>query len=409
VKEYVIHEDKTFKVYRISKKLRKGRVVVQKIWNLIVEKKRFSLQHIKYYEGEFHKSDQINFVVGKKIVPKNGKRSSYRIMNKLDEMSKFVQRKINRILNKEFGLKFKIGRAVALNIAEHNSPAYMGLWEKPDYSMLGVIGKSLKRSIRNHCGFAGRAFIRELLKFPEHQVKEKLNTLRALKGHLTFGEVSADIKWNSCINHADFQERLKENPQILKKAILGKVDSYIVNDTFGLLSEFERERLDHGWATATDITKLHDSLSAELVKKRNANVEFPQWGLNGHTIGEYTIREPKDYHQLLDWAKYMGNCIAGYKSSILDHHVIMCGLFSGEELIYNLSIRVIDPIGIAEWPPVLESEIRFAFDQLNSRFNRGAPIKLQDKTKDFIKKLKYESEQLILRNAFSPEMPECST
>lgn len=84
---------------------------------------------------------------------------------------------------------------------------------------------------------------------------------------------------------------------------------------------------------------------------------FKPLEFDGAELGDFTIRTCKDSHQLIEWSTYMGNCVSSYRGDIIAGKVIMCGLFRGKDLAYNLSLT---PVGK-----------KFRIQQLNCRYNKG--------------------------------------
>ena len=108
---------------------------------------------------------------------------------------------------------------------------------------------------------------------------------------------------------------------------------------------------------AKKLNEYHDELANYHKKLRYQNVPFKPLEFDGAELGDFTIRTCKDSHQLIEWSTHMGNCVSSYRGDIIAGRVIMCGLFRGEDLVYNLSLT---PVGK-----------KFRIQQLNCRYNKG--------------------------------------
>jgi len=300
---------------------------------------------------------------------------SYSQLSRFKILKRGINAKINRVLNKEFGFKFKIGKPFYVNLLNQRYPLYNSLYKDPTFSMVKVFKKpSVKESIRSYCGFAGKKFLAKLFQLSESRQMEVLDTIRMFRRHLTFGEIHTNV--NSI---SGFKTKLKPlisiNPAFFKNIFIRKdmddvqdkttfalsFSSWRVEDTIKMYSEIANtidiESSPLALSKAKNPSEYHDQLANYHKKLRYQNVAFKPLEFDGAELGEFTLRTCKDSHQLIEWSTYMGNCVSSYRGEIIAGKVVMCGLFKGETLAYNLSLT---PVGK-----------KFRIQQLNCRYNKG--------------------------------------
>jgi hypothetical protein len=288
----------------------------------------------------------------------------------LNDLKKGINAKINRVINKEYGLKFKIGVPFYKNVIRLNFPHYVDLYPKPTLDMARVMTKpSVKKSIKSYCGFSGKKFLADILAEPEYKQREKLDTIRMLRKYLTFGEIDVpNIQTGAKI--AGLKELIHLNPTFFKKGLLKKEDVaqiwsrqfiILLPDTVRMYKQIagviDIESTPLALAKAKRIHEYHDALSTYHRKMEHENFPFKEYDFHDSEIGEFTVKVCKDCHELIEWSTYMSNCVTSYRSRILDGTIVMCGLFKGGTLIYNLSLKKVGK--------------KFVIDQLNNRYNRG--------------------------------------
>jgi hypothetical protein len=302
---------------------------------------------------------------------------SYSQLSIFKELKKGVNAKINRVLNKEFGLKFKIAQPFYVNLLNQRYPLYSSLYKAPTFDMVKVFKKpSVKESIRSYCGFSGKKFLAKLFQLSEHRQMEVLDTIRMFRRHLTFGEIHTTIH---PIMGVGLKTKLKPligvNPAFFKNIFIGKdtdnaqdkttfalsFSPWRVDDTIKMYTEIANtidiEATPLALSKAKKLNEYHDQLANYHAKLRYQNVPFKPLEFDGEELGEFTIRTCKDSHELIEWSTYMGNCVSSYRSEIIAGRVVMCGLFKDGDLVYNLSLT---PVGK-----------KFRIQQLNCRYNKG--------------------------------------
>ena len=389
-KEYVVCENEKGRIWRISKRLCRikhgaGFRFVSKVLHLHIAENRFwfkwsnigATTSVKEIISFSVKNGKIAITTRSNAhLPVRGSYNcSYSQLSRFKDLKRGVNAKINRVLNKEFGFKFKIGKPFYVNLLNQRYPLYNSLYEAPTFSMVKVFKKpSVKESIRSYCGFAGKKFLAKLFQLSEPRQMEVLNTIRMFRRHLTFGEVHT-----SPHRVTGFSTKLKPlidiNPIFFKNIFIGKdTDSaqdkttfalsfspWRVEDTIKMYSEIANtidiEATPLALSKAKKLNEYHDQLADYHKKLRYQNVAFKPLEFDGAELGEFTLRTCKDSHQLIEWSTYMGNCVSSYRSEIIAGRVIMCGLFKGETLAYNLSLT---PVGK-----------KFRIQQLNCRYNKG--------------------------------------
>lgn len=394
LKEYIICDNEHGRIWRVSKKLRKiksgsGFRFVAKVLHLHIFKDRFILKWSNVSETTTEKRRESFKITKNKIVPyrkAGGKHVyTYKPIMGINDLKKCTYMKINRILNKEYGFKFKIGVPTYLNMLKHSLPTYAPLYEKPDMSMACVMKRaSVKESIRAYCGFGGKKLISTLLQYPEHEQKQKLDVIKFMRKYLTFGEIDiARIRYFNA-GSTVLKEFLDKNPTLFKKflmqnppvlpvkekrdpldptEVLYQSPSWLLSDTIHLYqtisaTDIDLESTDLAFSRAKDLQKYHDALAVFQRKLRDKKVDFQQWDFDGSKIGDFTLEVCKDSHQLIEWGTYMGNCVTSYRNRIVNNEMIMCGLFKDDKLVYNLSFHIM-PNG------------KIRIDQLNCRYNKG--------------------------------------
>jgi hypothetical protein len=398
-KEHVICENEKGRIWRVYKRLCKYMGgCAAKVIDLAISKNGFSFSWTTINKGSFSKKKRLYFKVskGKIHLTKSygggtNKRytSNYKILEEFLKFKPAINTKINRILNKEFGLKFKIGKSFVHNYISQFSPIYMSLYPKPTFSMVTVMKhSSVKKNIRAYCGFSGKKLISDLLSLSEEQQRHRLDVIRIFKKYLTFGEINVkDIHWAvpvTTFGQPMAKEMLSINSTMFKKTVFVK-DSGVVNtnmtqipfatreigyiaDTISLYTQMSQimdiENSPLALSKAKKLKDYHDLLSSEHRKLKDAKVNFKQRSFDGTTIGNFTLKVCNDSHELISWSTYMGNCVSGYKTRILTGEIIMCALYDGDTMVYNLSFRK-----AADDPKKPKQKI--LIDQLNSRYNRG--------------------------------------
>lgn len=390
-KEYVVCDNEKGRIWRISKKLcriKRGRGFryVAKTLDIHIFEGRFYLKWSSIGESKSEKR-RISFKVKNgKVIPYLVKglgagqipiRYTYEPLLYLKEIKKGVNAKINRVLNKEYGLKYKIGVPFYKNVLKVAFPHYLDFYPDPKLEMAKVITKpSIKKSIKSYCGFAGKKLLADLLAYPEFVQKNKLDTIKFLRKHLTFGEI--DIPQVQTLPKTAKQSEIKKlvdlNPQFFKKYLLRDNDQKNPNhptwntplymylpDTIRMYISIAKfvdiESTTLSLAKAKNLKEYHDSLAKYHRKMQTENLPFDEYDFSDSEVGDFTIKVCKDSHELIEWSTYMGNCVSSYRERILDGKIIMCGLFRDGVLAYNLSLRKIGK--------------KFHIDQLNSRYNRG--------------------------------------
>jgi len=399
-KEYVLCENEKGRIWRISKRLCRikhgaGFRFISKVLHLHTTENRFwfkwsNISTTTTVQGTVSFSIKDGKI---KITTKNkgSYNCSYTQLAIFNNLGQKVNAKINRVLNKEFGLKFKIGKPFYINVLNQRYPLYTTLYKSPTFHMVKVFKKaSVKESIRSYCGFGGKKLISNLLQYSEYEQKQKLDIIKFLRKHLTFGEI--DVARVRYVDLADTtKEFLDKNPTLFKKFLMQDhpvppadkkkdpldfsdiiiirtdapyVASWVLADTIQTYQaithngDIDLESTDLAFSKAKDLQKYHDDLAAFHRKLRDPKVDFQRYDFDGAKIGDFTVEVCKDSHQLIDWSTYMSNCVSSYRSRILDGDIAMCGLFKDDKLVYNLSLRVTP-----------EGKIRL--DQLNNRYNKG--------------------------------------
>ncbi len=391
-KEYVLCENEKGRIWRISKRLCRikhgaGFRFVSKVLHLHIAENRFwfkwsnigATTSAKQIISFSIKNGKITLATRNHTgLPRNVVYScSYSQLSIFKELKKGVNAKINRVLNKEFGLKFKIGKPFYVNLLNQRYPLYSSLYKDPTFSMVKVFKKpSVKESIRSYCGFAGKKFLAKLFQLSEHRQMEVLDTIRMFRRHLTFGEIHTTVH---PIMGVGLKTKLKPligvNPAFFKNIFIGKdtessadkmtfalsFSPWRVDDTIKMYTEIANtidiEATPLALSKAKKLNEYHDQLANYHKKLKYQNVAFKPLEFDGAELGEFTIRTCKDSHELIEWSTYMGNCVSSYRSEIIAGRVVMCGLFKGETLAYNLSLT---PVGK-----------KFRIQQLNCRYNKG--------------------------------------
>lgn len=382
-KEYVVCENEKGRIWRISKRLCRikhgaGFRFVSRVLHLHIAENRFWFKWSNIGATTLIK-EIISFSI------KNGKISistrnnasyncSYSQLSIFKGLKKGVNAKINRVLNKEFGFKFKIGKPFHINLLNQRYPLYNFLYEAPTFSMVKVFKKpSVKESVRSYCGFAGKKFLAKLFQLSEPRQMEVLDTIRMFRKHLTFGEIHTIVHPMTGVK-TKLKPLIDINPVFFKNIFIRKdmtetegvafalsFSPWRIEDTIKMYTEIANtvdiESTPLALSKAKKLNEYHDQLANYHKKLQYQNVAFRPLEFDGAKIGEFTIRTCKDSHQLIEWSTYMGNCVSSYRGEIIAGRVVMCGLFKGETLVYNLSLT---PVGK-----------KFRIQQLNCRYNRG--------------------------------------
>lgn len=299
-------------------------------------------------------------------------RSTYNPVLSLKDLKKGVNAKINRVLNKEYGLRFKIGTPFYKNVIRLAFPYYLDLYPDPEMTMAKVIkSPSVKKSIKSYCGFAGKKFLSDLLAHNEGIQRGKLDTIRLLRKHLTFGEIEVS-KVKLLPKIEGLKNLIDLNPKFFKKCLMTDLPVDPVRpwenpffhyfaDTVVMYRQLAKsvdiESTPVALSRAKNLKEYHDALAIFHRKMKAENLPFDEYDFSGSKLGDFTIKVCKDSHELIEWSTYMGNCVSSYRERILDGKIIMCGLFRDGVLAYNLSLRKIGK--------------KFHIDQLNNRYNRG--------------------------------------
>lgn len=382
MKEYVIYDAKGMKVYRISRKMRKKDGMWRnKITNLTVSKgdrNTFTIQNCENNNNspKYKTTLSQTFVVLKdRIIPTHKKKYVYGAMP-TEWYTKYVQRKINRILKKEFGLPFKIGRNTLENILRFSSPAISGLIDAgamPNslVPMLPVYAgqANVKKAIKKYCGFSGKKFLADLFGCDPHTQSVKLKTIRLLRKHLTFGEIDIKkVNASPMQNEKTFRKLYDSNPSLIKKTVLhqSNFDFWMLQDIIYLYDriceKLDLESLESTelcFAKRKDISKYHDVLAVADTKLAEPNLKFDEHPIfNGVTLGGFEVEVARDSYTLIEWSQYMHNCVSGYARRCKNREIIILAL-KKQEIIYNLSLTYSFYRGKA------------TIEQLNGRYNRG--------------------------------------
>ena len=346
----LIKETESIKMYRIYKKLvmnPKSKKIV-KVWYVNVtffkEKNTLVINHCYSWPKsniyKTRKSISINLNHGARSFKRRYENTEelYSFVNKL---SKYTQRRLNRIL-KEYLPKTKITYPTAYNITITNSPNAQNIFKKEHLvNNLLPINKHIKKAkgwkdlIRRCCGYSGKKTVRLISSSDRPDIL--LSNLSICKGLFTHGEINNLLeKW--------------EKPVSIPKSDLYKInknlaanykfsDIYWIDDIKRLINELKYHNYDWKSEITDSFEKTHANLSFAASRLKTKNIDFPKYEFDGARIGEFTIRICPDLHTLQYWGKYMSNCVAGYRDSILSKRIIMCGIFNGDKLIYNMSLR----------------------------------------------------------------------
>jgi hypothetical protein len=388
-KEYVLFENEKGRIWRISKRLcriNKGKSLryVARVLDLHIFKDSFFFKWSNIGESISQRRKASFKIKNGKIISyitrglgTNGTvpvRCTYEPLLTMSDLKKGINAKINRILNKEYGLKFKIGVPFYKNVIRMNFPHYVDLYPKPTLDMARVITKpSVKKSIKSYCGFSGKKFLADILAESEARQRAKLDVIRMLRKHLTFGEIDVpniQILYTSINKIAGLKELIPLNPSLFKRGFLKKENvaqiwtrqfTILLPDIVRMYQQIagviDIESTPLALAKAKKIHEYHNALSAYHRKMEHENFPFKEYDFHDSKAGEFTIKVCKDCHELIEWSTYMSNCVTSYRSRILGGEIVMCGLFKGGTLIYNLSLKKVGK--------------KFTIDQLNSRYNRG--------------------------------------
>ena len=385
-KEYVVCDNDKGRIWRISKRLcriKKGNGFrfVARVLDLHVFKDSFFFKWSNIGES-ISQRRKVSFKI------KNGKmvsyitkalgtggipvRCTYDPLMSLSDLKKGANAKINRVINKEYGLKFKIGVPFYKNVIRLNFPHYVDLYPKPTLDMARVMTKpSVKKSVKSYCGFSGKKFLSDLLVHSETTQRGKLDTIKLLRKHLTFGEIDVE-KIRLLPKIEGLKKLIGLNPKFFKKCLIGDLPKDPIRvwenpffqyfaDTVSMYRQVARsidiESTPVALSRAKNLKEYHDALATYHRKMKTENLPFDEYEFHGSQTGDFTIKVCKDCHELIEWSTYMGNCVASYRDQILGGKIIMCGLFKGDKLIYNLSLR--------------KAGKKFMIDQLNNRYNKG--------------------------------------
>lgn len=385
-KEYVVCDNEKGRIWRISKRLCRiksgnGFRYIARVLDLHIFKDSFFLKWSNIGESisikrktsfRIKNGKMVSYVttgLGTAGIPV---RSTYAPLLTLSDLKKGANAKINRVINKEYGLKFKIGVPFYKNVIRLNFPHYVDLYPKPTLEMAKVMTKpSVKKSIKSYCGFSGKKFLSDLLADNETTQRGRLDTIKLLRKHLTFGEI--DVKKIRLLPKIEGLKKLIDlNPKFFKKCLIGDLPKDPIRvwenpffqyfaDTVSMYRQVARsidvESTPVALSRAKNLKEYHDSLAIYHRKMKTENLPFEKYEFHGSQMGDFTIKVCKDSHELIEWSTYMGNCVSSYQDRILDGKIVMCGLFKEDKLVYNLSLRKIGK--------------KFSIDQLNNRYNRG--------------------------------------
>lgn len=161
-KEYVVCDNEKGRIWRISKRLCRiksgnGFRYIARVLDLHIFKDSFFLKWSNIGESisikrktsfRIKNGKMVSYVttgLGTAGIPV---RSTYAPLLTLSDLKKGANAKINRVINKEYGLKFKIGVPFYKNVIRLNFPHYVDLYPKPTLEMAKVMTKpSVKKSI----------------------------------------------------------------------------------------------------------------------------------------------------------------------------------------------------------------------------------------------------------------------
>lgn len=95
--------------------------------------------------------------------------------------------------------------------------------------------------------------------------------------------------------------------------------------------------------------ELHDHLSPPRVANRNylepVQLDYPLpiaekiKDFDGYVLDDLKFEVPKRNHDLTKYSNIMNNCIRHYGQQVKDGGCYVMGVYRGEELLYNISIR----------------------------------------------------------------------
>lgn len=378
MKEQLLFEDKEKQVYiyRVSKKLRKrnGYAKTTCIDIKIIGSKIQIIEN-KYVHGRWNKSIKYTMNFGKTFLARSAcsKYINYDtvFLELKNNLSIYVSKKFNRIINKHFNKKFKIKNHFIDNVIKSEAPEYEAFFPKKTYQMFSVYRRGIKKGLKNYCGFSGKKFMRELLLLPEQAQKSCVKTIRFFRKYLTHGEDLSSLRYKFEGLNPSYKTILMENPRLAIEVCKSKeIGGYILNDTIRMILELRRRGIEDNYKKLT-IAKLeayHDKLSAYMTG-RSQNEALPYYPeIESQTVFGMTIKNPRTTNELKSWASYMGNCIAGYANEISNRRFIMCGLFDGDTLIYNVSFRCNEILneGVEQ---IGKFRALMRLEQLNTRFN----------------------------------------
>lgn len=376
MKEQLLFENKDNQIYiyRVSKKLRKrnGYSKTTCIDIKIIGKKLQIIEN-KYANGHWTKSIKYTMSFGKTFIGRCGssKYINYEtfLFNLKRELSTYVSKKLNRIVNKHFNKKFKIKNHFVDNIVKSEAPEYDSMFSNKTYEMFSVYKKGIKKGLKNYCGFSGKKFIRDLIQLKESDQKSCVKAIKYFKEYLTHGEDLSKLRYKISDHQTkEYKLTVFENPKLaIEVCKSNEIDKYMLTDTIRMVLQLRERGIEDNYKKLT-ISKLeayHDKLFTYFhnTSSNNALPYYPE--IESEIIFGMNIKNPRTTNELKKWASYMQNCIASYEGEISNRRIVMCGLFDGDTLIYNASFRRNEILveGVQNNYSVLRLE------QLNTRFN----------------------------------------
>ncbi len=449
-KEKVVSSNERGVLYQVSKKLRKveGRVRRCSILNVGVEGDKFTIIENKTVEGGGWKSnrlftfwftDRLNvqttggYVQGSQKIKKRlvNTEGSYRtFVSFFESCSRYVQKKINRIIKRHTKLKFGIACHTMMNIIDLFYPASKELFLREDITNKELWKRSsdfaspflnasellkwlckptLKKSFRSKIGFAGKKFMKDFVEIWNSGKRQTsgemfgsqsgryslviiINNLMSFKGVLTSGDIDIEklsktrmsIALNKPISSATDKKLLKllklrlRNYLLATKSRVRLINMMHLRDSFHMFETLHSDQVTLDYiAEGHSIEDIHDFMSDRVAEINDPNVDFPAFKFDGVRIGDYTLVAPKDSATLRKWSRYMANCIYSYKQRILDKRAVICGLFDGSVLKYNIALNIQEPIH--EQPFIAEDKVpTISVGEINSRFNKGCDKHVRD-------------------------------
>jgi hypothetical protein len=441
-KEKVIASNERGTLYQISKRLYKMDGVIRKcvIYSVSVEGDKFTIIKNTISWGVWSKqklftfwfTDKLNVSVSSQSGSLPTKKRNHRSLNTLkaydafvsffNQCSRYLQKKINRIIKRHTKLKFRIACHTLANVVDNFYPAsrelFYGLnnkamWETKcklhhtrTHLFKWLCNPTLKKSFKSMIGFSGKKLMKDFTSIwtmsgidsisnisETQQLCVIINTLRQFKGVLSHGDIdlkelincniSLDINYNPTTK-TDRKFIKLTKPRLRTYFISKKEHVYNIatldylRDCFKLFEKLHEDQptIDYISREHT-VEEMHDFMSERVIEISEGNEEFPHFQFNGVEIAGYTLKAAPDSKTLRKWAGFMKNCTYGYKNSMLRGTTFICGLFEGDVLKYNIALDISQPIH--EQPFIAEDKApTINVGEINSRFNRGCDKHVRD-------------------------------